>query len=96
LPPMKSARGGLGLVAMGDKLYAVGGGWTSMLSTNEVYSLENNQWSDFDTPFINEWRNFGLVAIDHEMFAVGGWSGEHLNQIEAFKTGFQVFIPLSY
>ncbi len=96
LPSMQSPRGGLGLTAMGDKLYAVGGGWTSMLSNNEVYSLKDEQWTDFDTPYINEWRNLGLVNIGREMYAVGGWDGEHLNQIESFKTGFQVFIPLSY
>ena len=96
LPSMQSPRGGLGLAAMGDSLYAVGGGWTSMLSSNEVYSLAEETWRDFDAPYVNEWRNFGLIAIGHEMFAVGGWNGEHLNQIMTYKTGYRVFIPLSY
>ena len=67
-----------------------------MLSSNEVYSLADGQWADFDAPYINEWRNMGLVTINREMYAVGGWSGKHLNQIESYKTGFRVFIPLSY
>ncbi len=96
LPPLKHPRGGLGLVSLGDALYAVGGGWTDTISTNEQWSPQTNGWSTVDTPVIGEWRNLGLATIDRDIYAVGGWNGGYMDTVFSYKTVYKVFIPLSY
>ncbi len=96
VPAMSYPRGGLGLVSLGDALYAVGGGWTSMVTANEKFSLQNGRWSDIPTPYAGEWRNLGLTTINREIFAVGGWNGNYLAGVLSYKTVYKVFIPLSY
>ncbi len=96
LPPLEHPRGGLGVVSLGDALYAVGGGWTDAISTNEQWSPQTYSWTTVDTPVIGEWRNLGLATIDRDIYAVGGWNGGYMDTVFSYKTVYKVFIPLSY
>ncbi len=95
-PPLNHPRGGLGLVALGDTLYAVGGGWTAMVATGEKLAHGESKWVDIASPRVGEWRNLGLAAVDRDIFALGGWDGGYLNEVYAYKTVYKIFIPLSY
>jgi DNA-binding CsgD family transcriptional regulator len=93
-PPMGQARGGLGLVSMGSRLYAVGGGWTAPLAFNEQYDTRAGAWSRFDTPLTGQWRNLGLVALDRKLYAIGGWGGSYLSSNEAYQALLRLLLPL--
>lgn len=94
-PTMLFPRGGLSLVASGGNLYALGGGWTNILSANEMLSAGKSDWQEFETPYVNQWRNLGAAVSGSDIFAVGGWSDEHLNTVLSYRTLYRVFIPLS-
>ncbi len=95
-PALNHPRGGLGLVTLGDTLYAVGGGWTAMVANSEKLSRGEQHWVDITSPRVGEWRNLGLAAVDRDIFAVGGWDGEYLSEVYSYKTVYKIFIPLSY
>jgi len=95
-PSLNHPRGGLGLVALGDTLYAVGGGWTAMVTTGEKLVRGEQRWRDIASPRAGEWRNLGLAAVNRDIFALGGWDGDYLNEIYSYKTVYTIFIPLSY
>ena len=63
---------------VGQRLYAVGGGWGTPLAFNEQYDGKVDAWSRIGTPMVGQWRNLGLAAVDNMLYAVGGWSGSYL------------------
>jgi hypothetical protein len=92
--PLSQARGGLGLVSLGQRLYAVGGGWTEPLAFNEQYDTRTGAWSRIETPVTGQWRNLGLVALGNKLYAVGGWSGSYLGANEEYQALLQQLLPL--
>ncbi len=96
--PMRHHRGGLGLVALADKLYAVGGGWNQPLPDSETYDPRTDTWSPFESPFDTEWRNLGLTVVDTEIYAVGGWNGTeetYMDDVLSYNVLFQMFLPIT-
>jgi DNA-binding CsgD family transcriptional regulator/N-acetylneuraminic acid mutarotase len=96
--PMQEKRGGLGLIAAANSLYAVGGGWNHALTTSEKYDPASNTWSSFETPFSAQWRNLGLTLIDTQLYAMGGWNGsenEYMDSVVSYQVLFQLFLPIS-
>jgi DNA-binding CsgD family transcriptional regulator len=87
-------RGGLGLVALGTRLYAVGGGWSSSLTFNEQYDVQTAAWSRIGTPVASQWRNLGLAALGGKLYAVGGWSGSYLAAAEEYQALIRQLLPL--
>ncbi len=95
--PMLLPRGGLGLAAIGARVYAIGGGWTAYLGFNERYDPATDTWTVVQTPIVGEWRNLGLVAYDTSLYVVGGWSGDYLNRVYAIEVlPWRVFIPTTF
>jgi hypothetical protein len=95
--PMLLPRGGLGLAAIGGRVYAIGGGWTAYLGFNERYDPSTNTWTVFQTPIVGEWRNLGLTAYETSLYAIGGWSGDYINRVYAVEIlPWRVFIPTTF
>ena len=93
--PLSRPRGGLGLTTIGNRLYAVGGGWKTSLAYNEQYDAGVDAWSRVGTPLIGQWRNLGVAALDNKAYAVGGWSGSYLTSNESYQALIRQLLPLS-
>ncbi len=94
LPPMMQARGGLGVAAEGNAIYAIGGGWRGDLAYNERFDLLSNTWSRVESPFKVQWRSVGVATLGTQVYVVGGWSGDYLNTTAAYQSSFRAFLPL--
>ncbi len=94
LPPMMQARGGLGVAAEGNAIYAIGGGWRGDLAYNERFDVLSNTWSRVESPFKVQWRNPGVATLGTQVYVVGGWSGDYLNATAAYQASFRTFLPL--
>lgn len=92
--PLSQPRSGLGLAAIGTRLYAVGGGWQSNLAYSEQYDSRLDAWSKFGTPLVGHWRNLGLAASDGRLHAVGGWSGTYLDTHEQYQALLRQLLPI--
>jgi DNA-binding CsgD family transcriptional regulator len=97
LAPMAQPRGGLGLVAAGRRLYAVGGGWNGGLAYNESYDTATNRWQPFPSPILGQWRTLGLAAVESSLgttlYAVGGWTGDRAAVNQAYRALLNVYLP---
>ena len=91
---LNAPRGGLGLVALGPRLYAVGGGWTTPLDFSEQYDAQTGVWSRSAAPIIGQWRNLGAAAVGQKVYAMGGWSGGYLVVNEEYQPLFRTLLPL--
>ncbi|MGQ9667366.1 MAG: Kelch repeat-containing protein [Anaerolineae bacterium] len=94
-PPLSLARGGLGLVAAGKTLYAIGGGWQSYLAYNEQFDAEKGEWTHLDTPIEGEWRNLAAVSDGKTVYALGGWNGQYLDSLWAYQAIVTIFLPIT-
>lgn len=92
--PLLTARGGLGLAAVGSALYAVGGGWAGTPTANERYDPAADVWTTFDSPLLGQWRGLGVAAAEGKVFAVGGFSGTYLSLMQEYQAVFRVIIPV--
>lgn len=92
--PMQEARAGLGLAALGTRIYAVGGGWQSPVTFNEQYDTQVDAWSRIGTPLAAQWRNLGLAALDQKLYAVGGWSDAYLAVNEQYLALLRQLLPI--
>jgi hypothetical protein len=73
LPNMQFHRGSHGCAAIGENLYALGGGGLhSNLDSMECYSLKTNTWTLL--PSLPVARHaLSVTAIQHKIYAIGGW-----------------------
>lgn len=95
---LQEKRGGLGLIAGGGSLFAIGGGWLHPLETSEKYNSTTDSWESFETPFKSQWRNLGLTTIDGKIYAVGGWDGteeKYIDSVVSHQFLYQIFLPIS-
>jgi kelch-like protein 17 (actinfilin) len=90
--PMALRRGGLALVAVREKLYAIGGGRTGYLAFNESYDPRIDAWNRFETPITRQWQGLGAGFVFPYIYAIGGWNGDYLSVNEAYQALFQVII----
>jgi hypothetical protein len=93
---LTTGRGGLGLAALGARLYAIGGGWTASLTFNEQYDVQTGAWSRIGagTPVSGQWRTLGVAALGGKLYAVGGWSGSYLASVEEYQALIRQLLPL--
>ncbi|HSN76445.1 MAG TPA: LuxR C-terminal-related transcriptional regulator, partial [Anaerolineae bacterium] len=82
--PMNLPRGGLGMAADGASAYAIGGGWQRAATFNERYDSLTNTWSSIPSPVQGQWLLPGVAGRGSLIYAVGGWSGDFLDNSEVF------------
>ncbi len=91
---MTVARGGLGLVTVNGRLFAIGGGWTGYLTFSESYDTQADAWRVAPTPFTGQWRGMGVTTIGNDIYALGGWNGQFLGMAEKYNPfPFNIFVP---
>ena len=92
--PLTLARGGLGVAAVANQLFVVGGGWSSYLWFNEKRSPEASDWLPFETPVGQQWRNLAVVSMPDKFYVAGGWNGDYLNGVWEYVVFWhKIFIP---
>lgn len=92
---MASARNGVGVVALGDLLYAIGGfDGVAPLKTVEQYSPQANKWTP--VPDMNSSR-FGLGACTCNglIYAIGGSDGSNLSTAECYDPTKRLWTPIA-
>jgi DNA-binding CsgD family transcriptional regulator len=94
LPSMSTPRGGLNLVYDGLAVYALGGGWTRPVNTQERLDVATDTWSNFPSPVLGEWRNMGAAATDGLIHLTGGWSGDYLDIHLQYQSSFRSLLPV--
>lgn len=96
LAPMRSGRGGIAAVPVDNYVYAIGGGWTKYLAYNERYDVNQDEWTEFESPLLGQWRTLGAAATDSGaetlIHVVGGWSARYLSTNYAYKAVFRIFL----
>lgn len=84
--PMPTGRGGLGLVAVGNKIYAIGGydKDSSEVDTVEVYDTVTDTWEtkvSMPTPR----SGLSVVTLNNKIYAIGGRNGKgYLTTVEEY------------
>lgn len=95
--PMNASRAGHAIAVMLDDLYVVGGGWERPLAFSERYDAGNDAWSALESPVVGEWSSLGLSLVEGEhgsvLYAVGGWNGDYMADVQAYQAVFRVFVP---
>jgi hypothetical protein len=92
--PLTVGRNGLGLIALGEQLYAIGGG--SYLGFNERYDPQGDRWLAVDTPLTGVWQSPGVAILDLTLYAVGGWSDSYVGLNLAFEPlPIRIFLPVT-
>jgi N-acetylneuraminic acid mutarotase len=98
LAPMQQARGGLGVVAVDGKIYAIGGSTASgpypadffkggFVATNEEYDPETDTWL-VKAPMPTPRDYFAIVAFQEKIYCIGGGVGFNVDD----RTGFYSII----
>ena len=93
--PMKQPRSGLGVVAAGTQVFALGGSAGNGDTFNEQYDPRLDAWSRLGTPIAGAWRNLAAAPLNNKVHLVGGWSGAYLNAHEQYAALIQLLIPLT-
>jgi DNA-binding CsgD family transcriptional regulator/N-acetylneuraminic acid mutarotase len=97
LASMRTGRGGAAAVAVDTYVYAIGGGWTQYLAHNERYDVTQDEWTEFESPLLGQWRTLGAAASDSGsetiIHVVGGWNARYLSTNYAYKAVFRIFLP---
>ena len=92
---MQEARGGPGVFAVGNTIYACGGGWSTYLDSCEVYDTTQGyfgSWATHPAILIEGRRTFGYANIGPVLYAIAGWNGSYLTSAERWS--YESFLPL--
>ena len=83
--PMPTARYGLGVVAVGSKIYAIGGQTATECSIKvEEYDPESDTWTTkADMPTASSY--FGIAKINDKIYVLGGYNGSYLNIVQVYN-----------
>ena len=87
--PLRQARGGLAVVALGGRLHAVGGSGDSASAAHEVYEPTSDRWSDAP-PMPTARDHLAAVAFQGKLWAIGGrtsFMGTQLAAVEIYDPG---------
>ncbi|MCX8153551.1 MAG: hypothetical protein N3E52_03850 [Candidatus Bathyarchaeota archaeon] len=91
--PMPTARGGLGVVAVGGKIYAIGGIRNStQLAINEEYNPATNMWIP-KKPMPTARSGFAIAVYKNKIYCIGGTIGDSNNVVSGFTGRNEVYDP---
>jgi N-acetylneuraminic acid mutarotase len=93
---LQKPRGGVGAYAVGNTIYACGGGWNSYLDTCESYNTTqgySGTWQAHPSIMIEGRRTFGYASIGPTLYAIAGWRGIYLQTAERWS--FESFLPIT-
>jgi kelch-like protein 1/4/5 len=82
---MRVRRGGVGIVVVSEKLYAIGGHEVlAPLNSVEVYDPKTNEWS-WGVPMLCARDAVAAVAFGGKIYVVGGFNGDmYLDSVESY------------
>jgi N-acetylneuraminic acid mutarotase len=84
--PLRQARGGLAVVALGDRLHAVGGSGDDVSAAHEIYEPTPDRWTDAP-PMPTARDHLAAVAFQGKLWAIGGrtsFMGTQFATVEIF------------
>jgi N-acetylneuraminic acid mutarotase len=84
--PLRQARGGLAVVALGGRLHAVGGGGDGASAAHEIYEPTPDRWTDAP-PMPTARDHLAAVAFQGKVWAIGGrtsFMGTQFATVEIF------------
>ena len=87
---------GVGAYAVGNTIYACGGGWVSYYDSCETYDTTQGYSGSWDIQpdiMLQGRRTFGTTNIGPVLYAIGGWNGNYLQTAE--RRSFDNFLPLT-
>ena len=83
---MPTAREGLGVVAVGKKIYAIGGQFnTTYYNKVEIYDTETDTWTTGANMTYGV-SYFSCVAIGTNIYCFGGYNGSYRNYVQVYST----------
>ena len=84
--PMPTAREGLGVVAIGKKIYAIGGQFnTTYFNKVEIYDTTTDTWTT-GTNMTYGVSYFSCVAVGTDIYCFGGYNGSYRNYVQVYDT----------
>jgi N-acetylneuraminic acid mutarotase len=78
---MPTPRSQLVAVAVGTKIYAIGGVWSGYRTTVEEYDTENDAWATRGSIPTGR-RGLAGATVGSETYAIGGYNGNYLATVE--------------
>lgn len=78
MEPMLTARAGIGVAVVDDKIYVIGGhNWGNYFGTNKVYDPATDTWTT-KTSMPTPRTNFGIAVVDNKIYAIGGETDDYV------------------
>jgi N-acetylneuraminic acid mutarotase len=91
--PMHTARGGLGVAVVNDKIYAIGGSNNdTQLGITEEYNPVTDTWTA-KSPMPTRRSGFAIVVYQNRIYCIGGTTGDSDNFVSGFTGVTEVYDP---
>jgi N-acetylneuraminic acid mutarotase len=93
--PLPTARTGAAAVAVGAKIYAIGGGGGGFLTTVEEYDPATNTWSS-KAPMPTSRMDLAAAVVNNKIYAIGGFGGgggNYLATVEEYDVATNSWSP---
>jgi len=91
---LPQGRSGLGLVTIGNSLYAVGGDTSGRAQSVFQYDLTSDTWTQVNLGRVEFPRQAGVVELDaSKILVLGGWMGKPQATTSEFTVRYQIFLP---
>jgi hypothetical protein len=93
--PLPQARYAMGMTSVADIVHIIGGEGeprTQLLPLE--YFSHKDEWQTFESPLTQPWSRFSLVALETQLYLIGGRFGDHLaGRNLSYQAIFTVLFP---